>query len=62
MLATLLPDPDSPTMPSISPRLTSSERPSTALTTPSSVSKWTLRSSICRSAGVAHQYLTRGSR
>ena len=37
MFATLLPEPDSPTIPSISPSRTSSERPSTALTTPSSV-------------------------
>ena len=40
-LATLLPEPDSPTIPSISPRATSNETPSTALTMPSSVSKWT---------------------
>ena len=41
-LVTLLPEPDSPTMPSVSPRSTANETPSTALTTPSSVSKWTV--------------------
>ena len=43
MLATLLPQPDSPTMPSVWPCSTANETPSTALTTPSSVSKWTLQ-------------------
>jgi hypothetical protein len=44
-LATLLPEPDSPTMPRVSPLPSSKETPSTALTIPSSVLKWTLRSS-----------------
>src|SRR5947209_14281464 len=39
-----LPDPDSPTMPSVSPRLRSKLMPSTALTVPSSVSKYVRRS------------------
>jgi hypothetical protein len=43
-LATLLPEPDSPTMPRVSLAERSKETPSTALTTPSSVLKWTLRS------------------
>src|SRR3954449_11022174 len=43
-LETLFPEPDSPTMPSALPRSTVYEMPSTAFTTPSSVSKWTRRS------------------
>src|SRR5215831_19081217 len=43
IIVTLLPDPDSPTMPSVSPSDTVNETPSTALTTPSSVRKLTLR-------------------
>src|SRR5918911_1097110 len=43
-LDTLLPEPDSPTMPSAWPRSTVYETPSTAFTRPSSVSKWTFRS------------------
>src|SRR5215208_3725317 len=46
MFATLFPQPDSPTIPSVWPRSTENDAPSTALTTPSSVSKWTLRSWI----------------
>jgi len=41
---TLLPDPDSPTIPSVRPRSTANDTPSTALTTPSSVSNRTRRS------------------
>src|SRR5581483_4394524 len=41
-----LPEPDSPTMPSVSPGRIDQLTPSTALTTPASVSKWTRRSSI----------------
>src|SRR5438105_1772073 len=41
---TLLPDPDSPTIPRTSFSKTSKETPSTAFTTPSSVGKWTVRS------------------
>src|SRR3954463_4621197 len=53
-LETLLPEPDSPTMPSALPRCTSYETPSTAFTTPSSVSKWTVRSRTLRSgSGIA---------
>src|SRR6266404_4174564 len=44
-LATVLPEPDSPTIPTVSPCLTSKLIPSTALTVPSSVSKYT-RSSL----------------
>ena len=44
MFATLLPHPDSPTMPSVRPGWTSKEAPSTAFTTPSSVSNRTRRS------------------
>src|SRR5438477_5092563 len=38
------PDPDSPTIPRVSPGWTEYETPSTALTRPSSVGKWTRRS------------------
>src|SRR5215470_4971205 len=38
------PEPDSPTIPNVSPRFKRNEIPSTALTTPSSVSKYVLRS------------------
>ncbi len=47
-LVTDLPDPDSPTMPSVLPRARSKERPSTALTVPSSVEKCTFRSLMDR--------------
>ena len=43
-LDTDLPEPDSPTMPRVLPRSRVNVRPSTALTTPSAVGKWTLRS------------------
>ena len=42
---TLLPEPDSPTMPRISPGRRSNETPSTACTMPSSVANSTRRSS-----------------
>src|SRR5436309_1986801 len=45
---TLLPEPDSPTTPSVSPGEIVSDTTSTALTRPSSVGKWTLRSLISR--------------
>ncbi len=48
MLVTLLPEPDSPTMPSVRPCSTLNETPSTARTTPSSVENWTRRSLTCR--------------
>src|SRR5215470_4979943 len=44
IIVTLLPEPDSPTMPRVSPSETLKETPSTARTTPSSVRKLTLRS------------------
>src|SRR5205814_1432514 len=44
IIVTLLPEPDSPTMPSTSPSSTWKETPSTALTMPSSVRNRTLRS------------------
>src|SRR5215470_11802493 len=44
IIVTLLPDPDSPTMPRVSPSETVNDTPSTALTTPSSVRKLTRRS------------------
>ena len=40
---TLLPQPDSPTSPSVSPGLMSNVTPSTARTTPSWVKKWVLQ-------------------
>ena len=46
---TLLPQPDSPTTPRVSPRRTPSETPSTARTMPSRVKKYVRRSSISRS-------------
>src|SRR3954467_14580035 len=49
---TVLPDPDSPTMPSTSPPPTSNETPSTAFTTPARVKKWTFRSSTARTADI----------
>ena len=47
---TLLPEPDSPTMPSVWPFSTVNETPSTAVTTPSSVVKDVRRSWTSRSA------------
>src|SRR5262245_43753772 len=46
---TLLPHPDSPTMPSVSPASTWKEMPLTACTVPRCVSNWTRRSSTSRS-------------
>ena len=64
MLATLLPEPDSPTIPSVSPRSTSKETPSTALTTPSSVVEVDLQVLDLEQARswLAHWYRTLGSR
>src|SRR6476660_7079192 len=42
------PEPDSPTIPNVSPRFKRNEMPSTALTTPSSVSKYVRRSLTSR--------------
>src|SRR5947209_11847513 len=47
---TVLPEPDSPTIPSTSPRPTANDRPSTAFTTPARVKKWTFRSSTERTS------------
>src|SRR5881227_542706 len=47
---TLLPEPDSPTIPSVCPLSTVNETPSTARTTPSSVLKYVFRSLTSRSA------------
>ena len=44
IIVTLLPEPDSPTTPSVCPGRTSNETPSTALTIPSSVLKYVRRS------------------
>ena len=49
---TLLPEPDSPTMPSVSPRRSVNERPETALTMPSSVGNCTARSRTSRSSSL----------
>ncbi len=49
-LVTLLPEPDSPTMPSVRPRSSANDSPSTALTRPSSVGKWIRRSRTSRNA------------
>src|SRR2546421_9535095 len=47
---TLLPEPDSPTIPSVCPFSIEKVTPSTAFTMPSSVRKWVLRSRTSRSA------------
>src|SRR3954454_4989065 len=53
-LETLLPEPDSPTMPTAWPRMTSYETPSTAFTTPPSGSKWTVSSrTLSSGSGIA---------
>ena len=44
----VLPEPDSPTMPSARPLASLKLTPSTAFTTPSAVSKWVRRSSTSR--------------
>src|SRR5512141_160115 len=49
IIETVLPEPDSPTIPSTSPRAIEKERPSTAWTTPSSVRNETRRSRTSRS-------------
>ena len=56
-----LPQPDSPTMPSVSPGFSSNETPSTALTVPSLVAKTVCRSWTSSSAWVTCAYLRRGS-
>src|SRR4029077_14223467 len=52
-IETVLPEPDSPTMPSTSPRAIDNESPSTACTTPLSVLNETRRSRTWRSGVVA---------
>src|SRR5437870_11509897 len=47
-LATVFPDPDSPTIPKVSPRRRAKLTPSTAFTTPSSVPKYVRRSLTSR--------------
>src|SRR4051794_40788327 len=51
---TLLPQPDSPTMPSVSPGETSNDTPSTARVTPSSVKKNVARSRTERRGVISH--------
>ena len=46
---TVLPEPDSPTTPSVSPRSSERSTPSTACTMPSSVAKWVFKPSILSS-------------
>src|SRR5581483_8576296 len=58
IVLTLLPEPDSPTIPSVSPGKTSYEMPSTAWTMPSSVRNSTARSRIDRSGSAAIYALT----
>src|SRR3954454_14981925 len=59
---TLLPEPDSPTMPSVSPGKRSYETPSTAWTIPSSVLNSTTRSLIERTGSGTHSPLGRVER
>src|SRR5215469_750812 len=55
IIETVLPEPDSPTIPSTSPEATVKERPSTAVTVPSRVRKRTVRSRTSRNgSGTAH--------
>src|SRR5206468_219872 len=48
----LLPDPDSPTSPSVSPSATAKETPSTALIVPHRVTMWVRRSSTAMTGGL----------
>ena len=50
--STVLPEPDSPTTPSVLPRSRLNETPSTACTVPRSVSNWVWRSSTSSSGTV----------
>src|SRR5213595_1608387 len=59
---TLLPEPDSPTTPRVSPGAIESVTPSTALTTPSSVGKWTLRFLTSRTGSATRAPLGRTGR
>src|SRR3954453_7150935 len=49
---TLLPDPDSPTIPRVSPSSRVKDTPSTAFTTPSGVKNWVLRFLTCSSSAI----------
>ncbi len=51
-----LPEPDSPTIATTSPRSTVNETPSTARTTPSSVANETRRSSTLRSCSLTSRF------
>ncbi len=57
-----LPQPDSPTMPSVSPAARSKEMPSTARTMPSAVKKWVSRSRTCSRVTGASPVADRGGR
>src|SRR5438046_6218187 len=57
---TLLPQPDAPTSPRVSPWATANEKPSTACTTPSAVLKWVYRlSTRSNSCGTLLEYYPR---
>ncbi len=56
---TVLPDPDSPTTPSVVPRLSDRLTPSTALTRPAGVAKWVRRSLTTRRSSVDGAVATR---
>src|SRR5215831_11657914 len=61
IIETLLPEPDSPTMPSTSPSSTVKDRPSTAVTVPRRLRKRTVRSRTSRNgSGTAHPGVDRG--
>jgi hypothetical protein len=61
IIVTLLPDPDSPTIPRTSRGASVNETPSTALTTPSSVRNATLRSLTSSSGSAIYAGRIRGS-
>src|SRR6266568_1943728 len=61
IIETLLPEPDSPTIPSTSPSSTVKDRPSTAVTVPRRVRKRTVRSRTSRNgSGTAHPRVNGG--
>ena len=57
---TLLPQPDSPTIPSVSPGAMSNEIPLTACTVPRPVQNWTCRSSTARRGSLTHGHAASG--
>src|SRR5262245_26028182 len=59
MAVTVLPQPDSPTTPTVSPRAIVRSTPSTACTMPSSVLKCVLRPRISRSASLTPDFTSR---